>query len=112
MGIFGIGADLVKVSRINKLITNKKFLKRLFNKDEIKKCNKSKNSSSCYAKRFAAKEAFSKALGTGISKGLSFNEIIILNKNSGKPFIKLIDSTKKIVEKKLKKKKNIKFLYH
>ena len=43
--------------------------------------------------------------GTGISKGLSFNEIIILNKNSGKPFIKLIDSTKKIVEKKLKKKK-------
>ena len=105
MGIFGIGTDIVKVSRINKLIINKKFLKRLFNKDEIKKCNKSKNSSSCYAKRFAAKEAFSKALGTGISKGLSFNEIIILNKNSGKPFIKLIDSTKKIVEKKLKKKK-------
>ena len=105
MGIFGIGTDIVKVSRINKLITNKNFLKRLFNKDEIKKCNKSKNTSSCYAKRFAAKEAFSKALGTGISKGLSFNEIIILNKNSGKPFIKLIDSSKKIVEKKLKKKK-------
>ena len=110
MGIFGIGTDIVKVSRINKLIINKRFLTRLFNKDEIKKCNKSKNTSSCYAKRFAAKEAFSKALGTGISKGLSFNEIIILNENSGKPFIKLINSTKKIVEKKLKKK-NIRFLY-
>ena len=96
MGIFGIGTDIVKVSRINKLIINKKFLKRLFNKDEIKKCNKSKNTSSCYAKRFAAKEAFSKALGTGISKGLSFNEIIILNENSGKPFIKLHGKAKKI----------------
>ena len=42
MGIFGIGTDIVKVSRINKLIINKKFLKRLFNKDEIKKCSKSK----------------------------------------------------------------------
>ena len=52
MGIFGIGTDIVKVSRINKLIINKKFLKRLFNKDEIKKCNKSKNTSSCYEKRF------------------------------------------------------------
>ena len=112
MGIFGIGTDIVKVSRINKLIINKKFLKRLFNKDEIKKCNKSKNTSSCYAKRFAAKEAFSKALGTGISKGLSFNEIIILNENSGKPFIKLIDSTKKIVEKKLKKKKSEKTIQY
>ena len=105
MGIFGIGTDIVKVSRIKKLIINKNFLKRLFNKDDIKKCNKSKNNSSFYAKIFSAKEALSKALGTGISKGLSFNEIIILNKNSGKPFIKLIDSTKKIVEKKLKKRK-------
>ena len=42
MGIFGIGTDIVKVSRINKLIINKKFLNRLFHKDEIKKCNKSK----------------------------------------------------------------------
>ena len=79
MGIFGIGTDIVKVSRINKLIINKRFLTRLFNKDEIKKCNKAKNTSSCYAKRFAAKEAFSKALGTGISHGISYNEIIVLN---------------------------------
>ena len=105
MGIFGIGTDIVKVSRINKLIIRKKFLHRLFNKDEIKRCNKSKNPSSCYAKRFAAKEAFSKAMGTGISKGINFNEIVIFNEKNGKPFIKLMNKTKKNVEQKFKKKK-------
>ena len=59
----------------------------------------------CFAKRFAAKEAFSKALGTGVSKGISFNEITVLNERNGKPFIKLTDKTKKIVDKKLKNKK-------
>ena len=58
----------------------------------------------CFAKRFAAKEAFSKALGTGISKGINFNQIVVLNEKNGKPFIKLIENTKKNVEKKLKKK--------
>ena len=68
------------------------------------KCSKTKNTLNCFAKRFAAKEAFSKALGTGIANGISFNEIIILNNKNGKPFIKLINKTKKIVEKKLRKK--------
>ena len=62
------------------------------------------NSSNCFAKRFAAKEAFSKALGTGISKGINFNEIIILNKKSGKPYISLIGQTKKIFSSKVKNK--------
>ena len=61
----------------------------------------------CFAKRFVAKEAFSKALGTGISKGINFNEIIVLNERNGKPYIKLIDKTKKIVEKKIKRKKYV-----
>ena len=68
------------------------------------KCSKTKNTLNCFAKRFAAKEAFSKALGTGIANGISFNEIIILNNKNGKPFRKLINKTKKIVEKKLRKK--------
>ena len=63
------------------------------------------NQLNLFAKRFAAKEAFSKAFGTGISKGLNFNEIIILNQKNGKPFIKLIDQTKRNVEKKFKNKK-------
>ncbi len=105
MKIFGIGTDIVKISRIKKSINKRKFLSRLFNEKEIIKCKKTKNSSNCYAKRFAAKEAFSKALGTGVSRGINFNEIVILNEKNGRPYIKLIENTKKIVEKKLKKRK-------
>ena len=105
MKIFGIGTDIVKVSRVKNLIRNKLFQSRIFNKEEISKCKKILNYSSCFAKRFAAKEAFSKALGTGIAKGISFNEIMILNEKNGKPFIKLLNKTKKFVDKKFKKKK-------
>ena len=105
MKIFGVGTDIIKVSRIKKTIKKKLLISRLFNKDEISKCKNIKNTSNCFAKRFAAKEAFVKALGTGITKGINFNEIIILNEKNGKPFIKLLDKTKLIVEKKLKRKK-------
>ena len=71
MKIFGIGTDIVKVSRIKKFVKKKTFITRLFNKKEVLKCKKTKNPSNCFAKRFAAKEAFSKALGTGISKGIN-----------------------------------------
>tara|TARA_Y100000813_G_C24030986_1_gene289810 strand:- start:261 stop:644 length:384 start_codon:yes stop_codon:yes gene_type:complete len=105
MKIFGIGTDIVEVRRIKQSIKKKTFISRLYNKEEILKCNKTINTYNCFAKRFAAKEAFSKALGTGISKGINFNEIVILNEKNGKPFIRLLDETKKNVEKKLKKKK-------
>ena len=105
MKIYGIGADIVKVKRFKKLINNKLFLKKIFSNYEITRCKKIKNSFNCFAKRFAAKEAFSKALGTGISTGIIFNEIVVLNESSGKPFIKLMNNTKKIVDKRLKKKK-------
>ena len=105
MKIFGVGTDIGRVSRIKNSLKNKLFLTRIYNNDEVIKCKKKKYNTNCFAKRFAAKEAFSKALGTGISKGINFNEIIILNEKNGKPFIKLLNKTKKIVEKKLKKKK-------
>ena len=105
MKLFGIGTDIVKVSRIKKISKKKSYLLRLFNMDEIIRCNKTKNSYNCFAKRFAAKEAFSKALGTGISGGINFNQIIVKNEKNGKPFIKLIDKTKINVEKILRKKK-------
>ena len=63
------------------------------------------NKSNCYAKRFAAKEAFSKAIGTGISSGINFKEIIVYNIKTGKPKIKLLGNTKKIVNKIINKKK-------
>ena len=104
MKLFGIGTDIIQVNRLKKSLNKKLFLSRIYSKEEILKCKRSKVNSNCFAKRFAAKEAFSKALGTGISKGISFNEIVILNEKSGKPYIKLINKTKKIVERKLKKK--------
>ena len=106
MNIFGIGTDIVSVNRIKNSLKNKNFINRIFNEKEILKCKKTKNSINCYAKRFAAKEAFSKALGTGISDGINFNEIIVLNKNSGKPYINIIGQTKKTLNKKFKRKKS------
>ena len=104
MKIFGVGTDIVKTNRIQKLLRRKNILEKLFNKEEITKCKRIRKMTNCFAKRFAAKEAFSKALGTGISKGINFNQIVVLNEKNGKPFIKLIENTKKNVEKKLRKK--------
>ena len=106
MKLYGIGTDIIKIDRIKKSLRNKTFLSRLFSKDEISRCSKLINCNNCYAKRFAAKEAFSKALGTGISSGIKFNEIIVLNKKSGKPFINLVGATKQILKKKFKGKKS------
>ena len=110
MKIYGIGTDITKISRIKKLLKNKKSLKRLFTKNEIKKSENKVNKVNYYAKRFAAKEAFAKAIGTGISKGISFNEIEIYNLKSGKPEIYLIGKTKIIIKKIFKKKKIKTFL--
>ncbi len=105
MKIYGIGTDIANINRIKKSLKNKNFIDRLFSKNEVKKCNNQINKANCYAKRFAAKEAFSKAMGTGISKGINFNEIIVHNIKSGKPNIKLLGNTKKVVNKILNKKK-------
>ena len=105
MKIYGIGTDVVNINRIKKSLKNKNFITRLFNANEIEKCNTQINKANCYAKRFAAKEAFSKAIGTGISRGINFDEIIVYNIKSGKPTIKLLGNTKKIVNKILNKKK-------
>ena len=104
MSIFGIGTDIVDVDRIKISLKNKNFIKRIFNEKEVSKCRKINNSINCFAKRFAAKEAFSKALGTGISDGINLNEIVILNKKSGKPYISIIGQTKKTLKKKFKNK--------
>ena len=107
MILYGIGTDIVSVDRIKKSLKKKNSLYRLFSHEEIYKCSKLINPNNCYAKRFAAKEAFAKALGTGISKGINFNEIIVMNKKNGKPFIKLKGKTMEIINKKFKKKAKI-----
>ena len=104
MKIFGIGTDIVNIKRIKKTLSsrNNKFKRRIFSESEINYCEKKKNPSSFYAKRFAAKEAFSKALGTGIRKGINFKDIEISNDNNGKPFIKLSSKLKNIINKRFK----------
>ena len=107
MKIFGIGTDIVNIKRMEKLLkkNNKTFKQRVFSESEIRYCDKKKNSSSYYSKRFAAKEALSKALGTGIRKGINLKDIEISNDNYGKPSIKLKGSTRKFLKEKINSNK-------
>ena len=107
MKIFGIGTDIVNIKRMEKSIkkNNNTFKNRIFSTNEISYCDKKKHPYSFYAKRYAAKEALSKALGTGIRKGINFKDIEILNDNFGKPFIKLKGSTAKFLKKKIRTSK-------
>ena len=107
MKILGIGTDIVNIKRMEKSLKRRGnlFKNKIFSKNEIIYFEKKKNPSPFYAKRFAAKEALSKALGTGIRKGINFKDIEILNDVLGKPFIKLKGSTANFLNKKVNRKK-------
>ena len=79
MTINGIGIDIIENNRIKKLIKNKKFILRIFSKIEINSSKKVKDKTNYFAKRFAAKESLSKAIGTGFRNGLNFKDITITN---------------------------------
>ena len=104
MSIIGIGVDIVKNNRLKKLIKNKLFLERIFTYQEQKSSSTLKNKLNYYSKRFAAKEAFSKATGLGISKNLHFKNIEIKNDKKGRPSISLTPVTSKYLKKKFKVK--------
>tara|TARA_X000000950_G_C13854278_1_gene635911 strand:- start:1108 stop:1494 length:387 start_codon:yes stop_codon:yes gene_type:complete len=110
MKILGIGVDIIKNARIRKLIKNNKFKSRIYSTKELKLSKKTKNKIAFFSKRFAAKEAFSKALGTGFSSNLNFKDIEIINDKKGMP--KYAENKKiiKIVQKKYKIKKFNSFL--
>ena len=107
MKIFGIGTDIINIKRINSSIKKGgyNFKKKIFSDREISYCERKKNPSAFYAKRFAAKEAFTKALGTGIGKGISLKDIEIFNDKSGKPNIKLKGIANNFLKKKIKNNK-------
>ena len=107
MNIFGIGTDIVNIKRIEKSIrmNGNRFKNKIFTKKEILYCENKKNPASFYAKRFAAKEAFTKALGTGIRKNISFKNIEISNNRYGKPIIILSGSVDGFLKKKIRNKK-------
>ena len=102
MKILGIGVDIVENKRIQTLIKNQLFIKRIFSKKEILLSKKIKNKTAFFSKRFAAKEAFSKALGTGIRNNLKFIDISIVNNKLGKPYFLLNTKIKQIVLRKFK----------
>ena len=107
MKIFGIGTDIVNIARLKKSLgkNNDRFKNKIFTKNEIIYCESKKNPSSFYAKRFAAKEALSKALGSGITKDVRFKSIEVFNNNQGKPSIKLKGNADRYLKKKIKNKK-------
>ena len=110
MKIIGIGVDIIQNNRIKNLLKNKKFLGRIYSDRELKLSKQNKNKVAYFAKRFAAKEAFSKALGTGFRSGLEFKDIEIVNDKVGKPLYVKNKKIIKIVKNKFKIKNFNSFL--
>ena len=110
MKILGIGTDIVKNARFKFLIKKKNFINRTFGKKEIKLSQKLSNKSNFFSKRFAAKEAFAKSLGTGFRNNLNLKDIEILNDKMGKPFYIKSKKIDKIIDKIFKTKKYNLFL--
>ena len=102
MKILGIGVDIVENSRIGKLLKNKLFIKRIFSNSEILIAKKLKDKRNYYSKRFAAKEAFAKSIGTGFRNNLNFKDISIVNDKMGKPSFIISEKIKKIIKKEFK----------
>jgi len=97
--ITGVGIDIVEVKRMEKWLTSSNLLERYFHPDEIKiALSRGKTAPLFLAARFAAKEAFGKALGTGLAN-LKLKDILIINKTNGKPEMKLHGTALKAMEK-------------
>ena len=104
MKILGIGVDIIENNRIKNSLKNTKFKKRIYTDKELKQYVLSKNKNNYFSKRFAAKEAFAKALGTGFRINLNFKDIEIIKDKMGKPGYTKTKKITKIVQKKFKVK--------
>ncbi|MEI6093183.1 MAG: holo-ACP synthase [bacterium] len=100
--IFGLGIDIIEVSRIQKEISKKNggFKTRVFTTNEIDYCESKITKAESYAARFAAKEAFFKAMGSGWSKGFAWTEVEVAKDESGKPYIITHGKVKKFIKQK------------
>ena len=110
MKILGIGVDIIQNKRLKNLIFSKTFLSRTFSKNEIKISKKISSKTNYFSKRFAAKEAFAKSIGTGFRENLSFKDIEILNDKKGKPYYVMNQTINAIIYKRFKVKKYNLFL--
>lgn len=98
--ILGLGIDIVKVSRLEKWLNDKKLLERFFNKEELEYVlSKGDGAAPSLAVRFAAKEAFGKALGTGLA-GIELKDIAVVNDKTGRPFLKLFGTALQALKEK------------
>ena len=104
MKILGIGVDIIQNKRIKASIRNHKFKDRIFSSKELKLSSYSKNKIGFFSKRFAAKEAFAKALGTGFRNNLNFKDIEIMNDKLGKPYYAKSKKITNIVRKEFRVK--------
>ena len=102
MNIYGIGTDIIKNSRIKNSIKKKNFINRVFVKNEVLESRNKKDKLLFFSKRFAAKEALVKALGTGFRHNISFQDISVLNNKKGKPYFLISNNLRKIIKNKLK----------
>ena len=100
MKIIGNGVDIVDNLRIKKAIKNDNFIKRIYSNSEIKDSKKNRNKVNFFAKRFAAKEAFVKALGTGLSDKITLKDISVINDKLGKPSFFISKKIKTLIKKK------------
>ena len=98
--IRGIGVDIVKVDRIEQAVERwgYRFLKRIFTAAEIERCQQRARPAQCLALRFAAKEAFAKALGLGMRKGLRWRDIEVVHDPLGKPDLLLHNQAQRLLE--------------
>lgn len=98
--IRGIGVDIVKVDRIEQAVERwgYRFLKRIFTAAEIERCQQRARPAQCLALRFAAKEAFAKALGLGMRKGLRWRDIEVVHDHLGKPDLLLYNQAQRLLE--------------
>jgi len=102
MKILGTGIDIVDNLRIKKSLKNTKFINRIFSTYEIENSKNFKDKIGYYSKRFAAKEAFSKSIGTGFRDNLNFIDISIINDKLGKPSFSITDKVKTMIKKRFK----------
>jgi holo-[acyl-carrier protein] synthase len=105
MRIVGIGVDIIENKRIKNSLKNLNFKKRIYSTKELAQSSLSKNKVGFFSKRFAAKEAFAKALGTGFSGNLNFKDIEIVNDKKGKPYYLKSKKISKIIHKNFNIKK-------
>ena len=99
--IIGIGSDLTNITRIQRTLDRfgDRFRDRVFTVIEKEKAERKKNPSETYAKRWAAKEACSKALGTGLRMGIAWKEMEVTNLSTGQPQMNVTGSAKKRLDK-------------